>query len=208
MTSASFRSSSCGAQGAVGDRSAATRRAVNPSSATIQSSILPIPWKTLSPSPLPCYPLPCISIEFRSRQTSVFSPGRILPALFALFAPRVFHNSFPIKLFRTLSKNCRVYTNNSRSGIQPLQRISISFHFIVFPTVLRVFAFPQSATRFLSNSSKLLAKNTGGGQGHREASTSVTYIFPLITSFPLICDTLCPWEFCGGSHAGWEHTTT
>jgi hypothetical protein len=35
------------------------RGTVNPSSATIQSSILPIPCKTLSPSPLPCYPLPC-----------------------------------------------------------------------------------------------------------------------------------------------------
>jgi hypothetical protein len=23
-----------------------------------------------------------------------------------------------------------------------------------------------------------------------------------------LCDTLCPWEFCGGSHAGWEHRTT
>jgi hypothetical protein len=34
---------------------------VNPFSATIQSSILPIPCKTLSPSPLPCYPLPCIT---------------------------------------------------------------------------------------------------------------------------------------------------
>jgi hypothetical protein len=35
------------------------RGTVNPSSAIIQSSILPIPCKTLSPSPLPCYPLPC-----------------------------------------------------------------------------------------------------------------------------------------------------
>jgi hypothetical protein len=32
---------------------------VNPSSATIESSILPIPCKTLRLSPLPCYPLPC-----------------------------------------------------------------------------------------------------------------------------------------------------
>jgi hypothetical protein len=23
-----------------------------------------------------------------------------------------------------------------------------------------------------------------------------------------LCDTLCRWEFCGGSHAGWEHKTT
>ena len=23
-----------------------------------------------------------------------------------------------------------------------------------------------------------------------------------------LCDTLCRWEFCGGSHAGWEHRTT
>ena len=37
-------------------------------------------------------------------------------ALFSLFAQRVFHNSFAIKRFRTLSENCRVCTNNSHSG--------------------------------------------------------------------------------------------
>jgi hypothetical protein len=48
------------------------RGTVNPSSATIQSSILPIPCKTLSPSPLPCYPLPCIS--------NPMPPARLPPA--------------------------------------------------------------------------------------------------------------------------------
>jgi hypothetical protein len=79
MTFASSRSSSCGAQGAVGDRSAATRSAnspaVDPSSATIRSSFLPIPCKTLSPSPLPCYPLPCTSKPTRARP----SPNRTWP---------------------------------------------------------------------------------------------------------------------------------
>jgi len=99
------------------------------------------------------------------RQAPNFSLDRSLSSLFSLFAARVFHNSFPIKRFHTLSKKCRVYTNNSRSGTQPLQRIAISFHFILFQTVLRVFAFPQNATRLLSDSSELLAKNTGDGQG-------------------------------------------
>jgi len=40
---------------------------VNPFCATIQSSIPPIPCKTLSPSPLPCYPLPCISNPIPAR---------------------------------------------------------------------------------------------------------------------------------------------
>jgi len=39
-------------------------------------------------------------------------------SLFSLFAQRVFHNSFAIKCFRTLSENCWVYTNNSHSGTQ------------------------------------------------------------------------------------------
>src|SRR4029077_17182584 len=41
-----------------------------------------------------------------------------LYSLFSLFAQRVFHNSFAIKRFPTLSGNCRVYTNNSHSGTQ------------------------------------------------------------------------------------------
>ncbi len=34
-------------------------------------------------------------------------PLPILGSIFSLFAPRAFHNSFPINRFRTLSKNCR-----------------------------------------------------------------------------------------------------
>src|SRR5260370_14545241 len=42
---------------------------------------------------------------------------RVSPApgsRFSLFTQRVFHNSFAIKQFRTLSKNCRVYSSASR----------------------------------------------------------------------------------------------
>src|SRR6266404_4398698 len=45
--------------------------------------------------------------------------------LLSLFAPRVFHNSFAINRFLTLSQNCRVSPNNSHSGTlstEPLQR--------------------------------------------------------------------------------------
>ena len=34
----------------------------------------------------------------------------------SFFASRVFHNSFAIKGFHTLSQNCRVYTNSSQNG--------------------------------------------------------------------------------------------
>src|SRR6266446_6027420 len=44
-----------------------------------------------------------------------FFSGFALGSLFSLFAQRVFHNSFAVNLFRTLSKNCRVCTNNSHS---------------------------------------------------------------------------------------------
>jgi catechol 2,3-dioxygenase-like lactoylglutathione lyase family enzyme len=38
-----------------------------------------------------------------------------LSSLFSLFAKSVIHNSFPLKRLRTLSKNSRVYPNNSHS---------------------------------------------------------------------------------------------
>ncbi len=41
---------------------------------------------------------------------------RSLCLLFPLFAPRVFHNSFPFSMIRTLSKKCRVYPNSSHFG--------------------------------------------------------------------------------------------
>src|SRR6266403_1393803 len=44
------------------------------------------------------------SKDLSSQPTSGFA----LPTLFSLFAPRVFHNSFAIKPFHTLSENCRV----------------------------------------------------------------------------------------------------
>jgi hypothetical protein len=52
------------------------------------------------------------------RRPSNFFPGRC--SLFSLFSPRVFHNSFAIRPFRTLSKNCRVSPNNSHSGTRRL----------------------------------------------------------------------------------------
>src|SRR6266404_4897890 len=46
-----------------------------------------------------------------------FFSGFALGSLFSLFAQRVFHNSFAVNRFRTLSQNCRVYTNNSHFGL-------------------------------------------------------------------------------------------
>ena len=45
-------------------------------------------------------------------------PGRALPSLFSLFAPRAFDKPSVIKRFRTLSKNSRVYGISSHSGTQ------------------------------------------------------------------------------------------
>jgi hypothetical protein len=42
--------------------------------------------------------------------------------LFALFHQRVFHNSFPFKHFRTLSKKCRVYGVHTRLCLPLLQK--------------------------------------------------------------------------------------
>ena len=44
--------------------------------------------------------------------------------------------------------------------------------------------------------------------GHELRNTDHASVPYLVSSFRLFCDTLCRWEFCGGSHAGWEHKTT
>jgi hypothetical protein len=41
-----------------------------------------------------------------------------LSSLFALFTPRVFDNFFPIKRFRTLSQNCRVYGSRLHQSLK------------------------------------------------------------------------------------------
>ncbi len=46
-------------------------------------------------------------------------PSRSLCSLLSLLEQRAFHNSFAIKLFRTLSKYSRVWPNSSYSGILP-----------------------------------------------------------------------------------------
>jgi hypothetical protein len=47
-------------------------------------------------------------------------PRRALSFLFSLFAPRLFHKSFPHRQFRTPPKNCRVSPNNFHCGTHPL----------------------------------------------------------------------------------------
>jgi hypothetical protein len=54
-----------------------------------------------------------ISVLPRSKGRGASYSFRTLPSL---FASRVFHNSFTIKQFRTLSENSRVYPNSSYSG--------------------------------------------------------------------------------------------
>jgi hypothetical protein len=67
--------------------------------------------------------------KFHPRQIPKFSPGRSLSSLFSLFAPRVFHNSFPIKRFRTLSKNCRVYGGRSHQFLKYYFNFPRAVHF-------------------------------------------------------------------------------
>jgi hypothetical protein len=74
-----------------------TTTAINPSSATIQSSILPIPCKSLSPSRLPCYPLPCIPYRIPEPSflsalpnLSTFQRSNV-PTIFDLISPKSSH---------------------------------------------------------------------------------------------------------------------
>jgi len=86
---------------------------VNPSPATIQSSILPIPCKTLSLSPIPCYPLPCIPSPIPARQslTRTWPPFRsALPNLLT-FQPVNMKTMF--KLPQTLPIHGRYFFANT-----------------------------------------------------------------------------------------------
>src|SRR5260370_1087540 len=88
---------------------------------------LPLPASHLPyalPSSVSRNPFVCHSYEncrVTSFKPKVFLfPRRALSLLFSLFVPRAFQNSFPSKGIRTLSKNCRVSPNNSRSGTRPV----------------------------------------------------------------------------------------
>jgi hypothetical protein len=87
--------------------------------------------------------------ELHPRQAPNSYLGRSLSSLFSLFAPRVFHNSFPIKRFHTLSKKCRVYTNSSHSGIRhfPQSHLfsfqSVPHSFALFCTHAKRNSFPS-----------------------------------------------------------------
>ena len=62
-------------------------------------------------------PLPQpLSLHILTNARGVWGSTSNFPTLFSLSAPRVFHNSFPIKVIRTLSENCRVSPDNSHSG--------------------------------------------------------------------------------------------
>ena len=74
------------------------RRTVDPSSATIQSSILSIPCKTLSPSPLPCYPLPCTPnpIPARPSRSRIQPMFRCAPPNLLTFQPAIMPTMFKL----------------------------------------------------------------------------------------------------------------
>ncbi len=57
-----------------------------------------------------CRVSPASSIKDLESFSSSPVASNALCSLFSLFAPRVFHNSFPIRWFRTLSENSRVCT--------------------------------------------------------------------------------------------------
>ena len=57
--------------------------------------------------------------SFRMRFYENCRVSLTLSPLFSLFAQRVFHNSFALKRFRTLSRNSRVWPNSGHSGTHP-----------------------------------------------------------------------------------------
>ena len=62
-----------------------------------------------------------------SFEPRVFLFSRLAPSFhFSLFAPRVFHNPFDHKQFRTPSNKCRVHANNSHSGTHLPPRIHLA----------------------------------------------------------------------------------
>jgi hypothetical protein len=71
---------------------------VNPASAAIQYSILPVPCITFNQLMLPCYPSPCLP----SSSPELFPKSRSLDPPSRPFAP---FNPFGFKLLRTLSLN-------------------------------------------------------------------------------------------------------
>jgi hypothetical protein len=72
---------------------------------------------------------------------------------------------------------------------------------------LRIPAKTKSLPRKMRHNRRAVPNFTGHELRNTDHA-SVPYVPYLVSSFRLFCDTLCQWEFCGGSHAGWEHKTT
>jgi len=112
----------------------------------------------------------------------IYENCRVSPvpdSLFSLFVPRAFHNSFAIKRFRTLSKNCRVWGGSSYFGTRHSFTLSgaegplITPHctqVLSFHTLVNSFAPAKIATLFFSCDSELFRKNSRGWgyPSHRE----------------------------------------
>jgi hypothetical protein len=103
-------------------------------------------------TPFPAHPYKCplpqtLLFDTLTNARGVGGCARSFALFLSLFASRVFHNSFPIRRFRTLSKNCRgvgrchlarserlgVSPNNSHSGTHTMP------HHLVRSPMFRVF---------------------------------------------------------------------
>jgi hypothetical protein len=62
------------------------------------------------------------------RRSPSFLPGLPLCSLFSLFAPTVFHNSFAIRRFRTLSENCRVSLTSPATLLKSYLNLCFTTH--------------------------------------------------------------------------------
>jgi hypothetical protein len=86
-----------------------------------------------------------------------------LRSLFSLFDPRVFHNSFAINSFRTLSKKCRVYGGPSHRFLKYYFNFSNNSQWIfsnrrisgpLLPSTSALFHFPYPATPLFATLTK------------------------------------------------------